>query len=206
MSQLKTKRMRSLLLSLCVVTAPTAAWGNPTRQPSQQAHLGEAVERTSESFVLPTPDAIRPRNVPQIQSNFCGGLAGGVGAGAASIGAQIIAVLAVVGWCGSTLTGADETIRGDLEKGLMMTAVATVLGGLVGWGAGYGLALNNEVPENQFPLWEWGGASIGAGSSIAVGLGALGIRMLLPPPAAPEPVAQTPTKRERRKRPKPRSR
>jgi hypothetical protein len=165
-----------------------------------------AIEKTHEAFVLPTPDAIRPRKMRRLQSNYCGNLSSDVGSGAASVGAQIIALIVVVGWCSGTWVGADETIGGDLERGLTISAAATGLGAFVGWGAGYALARNNQVPENVVPLWELGGATLGAGSTIAVALSALGIRMLLNPPALQEPVRRDAERQKRRQRPKPRSR
>lgn len=207
MSQPMTKRVPVFLLMFCVAAAPAVAGGHPTAQPQKQVDQSRAGKMTKGRFVLPVPDSIRPRTVvPRLQSSYCGDLAGDVGGGAASIGAQIIALIAVLGWCAGTVAGADEMIRGDLEQGLIITTAATALGALVGWGVGFGLARNNQVPENQVPLWELGGATIGAGSSLVVGVSALGIRMLLNPPALQEPVKKDDERRRRRRRPRPRSR
>lgn len=206
MSLLKMKRVPVLLLTLCVAVAPSLAWGKTANQPNQRAHVSKAIDETHKLFVLPAPDAIRPRKVPRLQNSYCGNLAEDIGGGVANVGAQIIALLAVVGWCSGTVAGADELMRGDLEQGLIITTVATGLGALVGWGAGYGLAINNQVPENERPLWELAGATIGASSSIAVALGALGIRILLNPPAWQEPAERGAETPRRRQRPKPRSR
>jgi 4-amino-4-deoxy-L-arabinose transferase-like glycosyltransferase len=175
-------------------------------QPQKRFAASQVIDGKPEPFVLPPPDAIRAPGIRRLQSGYCNDLGSEIATGVATVGAQFIALIAVVGWCIGTWVGADETIRGDLEQGLTISVVATGLGALVGWGAGYALARNNQVPENVVPLWELGGATLGAGSTIAVALSALGIRMLLNPPALQEPVRRDAERPKRRQRPKPRSR
>ena len=92
MSQPMTKRVPVFLLMFCVAAAPAVAWGQPGAQPQQRVDESRAGNMTKGHFVLPVPDAMRPRTVPRLQSNYCGGLAGDIGGGAASIGAQIAAL------------------------------------------------------------------------------------------------------------------
>ena len=100
----------------------------------------------------------------------------------------MIAATAV--WCAGTLGGAAELLRGNWEDGLTVTALAALLGGVVGswWAKSWGR--QNEVPEFQRDLLAIAGGTAAAGSTVLVGLGAVGIAPLLPP--APDGSAERP--------------
>lgn len=196
----------ALFLSGLVAIAPASAWANPSPEPFGTTSLsGSDGPKPFPVFRLPPPDEVLSAKTPLLQNNgYCGDFLNDVGAGLVRPIAGIVALLAIVGWCGGTLAGADELARGDLEQGMLKTGVAAVLGGFVGWGVAYELARQNRVPQPENELWQATGAAAGVGTSLLVGLGGFGLRMWLGPPAEKNP--QEDRAKERRRRSKRRSR
>lgn len=205
MTMPSTSQGMALIVACFVAAVPTPVWGTPGPGPLDVSNASIAGPTLQNTFVLPPPDALEPTQNPRLQSDYCGDLMGNLAEGLLQPLAGFIAILVVGGWCVGTLGGANELAQGDLEQGLYKTALAALLGGFVGWGVAYGLARQNQIPEPESSLWQAAGATAGAGTSMIVGMGALGVRMWFARPTERAAQEQSEGRRERR-RPKPRSR